>query len=81
MARGAREAGDWDLAAFVASQMLDHDAAYGGSHLALALVLAQKGDTAGAARESGTARSDWRDADPDLPELKQLATMERTAKL
>jgi tetratricopeptide (TPR) repeat protein len=81
MARGAREAGDWDLAAFVASQMLDHDGAYGGSHLALALVLAQKGDTAGAARESGTARSDWRDADPDLPELKQLATMERTAKL
>jgi tetratricopeptide (TPR) repeat protein len=39
MARSAMEAGDWDLAEFIAAQMLDHDAAYGGSHFTLALVL------------------------------------------
>ena len=77
MARSAREAGDWDLAEFIASQMLDHDAAYGGSHLALALVLRHKGDAAGASRESDIARSEWRDADPGLPELKELEAARR----
>ena len=70
MARSAREVGDWDLAEFTAKQMLDHDAAYGGSHLAMALVLQHQGDTAGAAREFEAARKGWRDADPDLAELK-----------
>ena len=27
------DAGDWDTAGFIAAQMLDHDASYGGSHL------------------------------------------------
>jgi tetratricopeptide (TPR) repeat protein len=70
MARSAREVGDWDLAEFTAKQMLDHDAAYGGSHFAMALVLQHQGDTAGAAREFEAARKGWRDADPDLAELK-----------
>jgi tetratricopeptide (TPR) repeat protein len=73
MARSAMKAGDWDLTEFIAGQMLDHDAAYGGSHSTLALVLRQKGDDAGAAREVEAARRYWRDADPDLPELKQFA--------
>jgi tetratricopeptide (TPR) repeat protein len=73
MARSAMEAGDWDLTEFIAAEMLDHDAAYGGSHSTLALVLRQKGDDAGAAREVEAARRHWRDADPDLPELKQFA--------
>ena len=47
MARSAMEAGDWDLAEFIAAQMLDHDAAYGGSHFTLALVLRHKRDDAG----------------------------------
>ncbi len=34
-ARVARDVGDWDLAEYTALQMIDHDAAYGGSHLAL----------------------------------------------
>jgi tetratricopeptide (TPR) repeat protein len=72
MARTARDAGDWDLAEFIALQMLDHDSAYAGSHLALALVLRHKGDEAGATREIDAAKRYWRDADPDLPELKQL---------
>ena len=74
MGRTAREVGDWDLAGFIAAQMLDHDAAYGGSHLAQALVLRQRGDAAGYGREIETARRHWRDADSDLAELKQLAS-------
>jgi tetratricopeptide (TPR) repeat protein len=72
MARSGREVGDWDLAEFTAKQMLDHDAAYGGSHLAMALVLQHQGDTAGAAREFEAASKGWRDADPDLAELKLI---------
>lgn len=72
LARTAREANAWDLAEFLALQMVEHDAAYGGSHLSLALVLRHKGDEAGAARAIEAAKRYWRDADPDLPELKQL---------
>ena len=67
MARSAREAGDWELAEFLAAQMLDHDAAYGGSHLALALVLRHQGDDAGAAREIEAARRYWRARIPTSP--------------
>jgi tetratricopeptide (TPR) repeat protein len=72
MARSAMEAEDWELAEFIAAQMLDHDAAYGGSHFTLALVLRHKGDDTGVARELEAARRHWRDADPDLPELTQI---------
>ena len=58
-------------AEFIATQMLDHDRDYGGSHLALGLVLRHKEDTAGAAREMDVAMKCWRDADPDLVELKE----------
>ncbi len=73
MARSAMETGDWELAEFTALQMLDHDAAYGGSHLVMALVLVHKGDAAGATQELEAAKRLWRDADPDLPELTQIA--------
>ena len=73
LARSAIATGDWDLAAYLADQMLDHDKAYGGSHAVLAQVLRHKGDTAGAARAVEDARRCWRDADPDLPELARLA--------
>lgn len=79
MARSAMDAGDWGLAEFIAAEMLDHDAAYGGSHFILALILSHKGDDAGVAREVEAARRYWRDADPDLPELKQF-TAESGAK-
>jgi hypothetical protein len=52
--------------------MLEHDAAYGGSHLAQALVLEHRGDTAGYEREIAAARRYWRAADPDLAERKLL---------
>jgi tetratricopeptide (TPR) repeat protein len=69
MARMARDSGEWDLAAFLADQMVEHDAAYGGSHVARALVADHRRDRAGAARARAEAARYWRDADPDLPEL------------
>jgi tetratricopeptide (TPR) repeat protein len=71
MGRSAREAGDWELARFIADQMLDHDPSYAGSHLARALVLKHAGDRAGYARESDLARQYWRDADRGLAELQR----------
>ena len=43
-ARTARAVGNWDLAEFTARQMLEHDAAYAGSHYALALVAQHRGN-------------------------------------
>jgi tetratricopeptide (TPR) repeat protein len=69
MARLAREAGDWELAEFLARQMLEHDSAYGGSQLAAALVAEHRGDAAAAAAARAAALRYWRDADAGLPEL------------
>ena len=74
IARSAREAGDWELAEYTAKQMLDHDAAYGGSHLAMALVLEHNGDAAGAKKSLTEAKRYWKDADRDMAELKQIDT-------
>ncbi|HET6463072.1 MAG TPA: hypothetical protein VFH33_04660, partial [Candidatus Krumholzibacteria bacterium] len=75
LARTAMDAGDWELADYLAAQMLDHDAAYGGSHYARAQVLLHQGDNAGATKEIATARRCWRNADPDLAELRALDTI------
>jgi len=80
MAHSAMAAGDWDLAGFLAAQMLDHDPAYGGSHFTRALVLHHEGDAAGVAREVKAARRYWSGADRDLPELKTLAEIEAAAR-
>jgi tetratricopeptide (TPR) repeat protein len=71
-ARVARDVGDWDLAEHTAKQMLEHDAAYGGSHLALALVARERGELEVAQREAMAARKYWQDADRDLKELAEL---------
>jgi tetratricopeptide (TPR) repeat protein len=73
IAKTAREAGDWELAEFTAAQMMEHDPAFGGSRLAMGLVLLHKKDREGAARELKAAKEFWRDADPDLPELQVLS--------
>jgi len=52
--------------------MLEHDPAYGGSHLALALVAEHKGDGPTAAREFAAAATSWAEADAGLPELAQV---------
>jgi tetratricopeptide (TPR) repeat protein len=72
MARNAMEVGDWEFAEYVAAQMIDHDAAYGGSHYATARVLEHKGDPAGALREINAAKRYWKNADSDFPELKAM---------
>ena len=71
-ARVARDVGDWDLAEYTARQMLEHDGAYGGGHLALALVARERGETELAQREAAAARKYWQDADRDMKELAQL---------
>ena len=72
IARMARDAGDWELAEFTARQMMEHDAAYGGSRYATGLVARHRCDAAAAALELHAAEGYWRDADPDLPELREL---------
>lgn len=72
MAHAAVEAEDWEFAEYVAGQMMEHDAAYGGSHYATALVLQHKGEKEAALRALTEAKKYWKDADTDLPELKTM---------
>jgi tetratricopeptide (TPR) repeat protein len=65
----AREAGDWELAAYTADQMIEHDTSYAGSHAAQSAVAQHAGDAARAARELEAARHAWADADPDVRAL------------
>lgn len=80
IARMARDVGDWELAEYTAQQMLEHDPAYGGSHLAQALVAQRRGDAETASRALAAAASYWRDADADLPELAQLKRARLTGR-
>jgi tetratricopeptide (TPR) repeat protein len=66
IARAARESGDWTLARYTAEQMLEHDDAYAGSHVAMALALGHEGDEEGAARHFEAARERWKGADTPL---------------
>jgi len=75
-ARTARDVGDWPLAEYTARQMLDHDAAYAGSHLALARVARQRGEIELLRNEITAARKYWQDADRDLEELAELKKLE-----
>jgi tetratricopeptide (TPR) repeat protein len=69
IARTAREIGDWDLAAWTAGQMIEHDAAYGGSHYAMAVAARHAGDASKASTELELARRCWKQADPDVQAL------------
>jgi tetratricopeptide (TPR) repeat protein len=69
--RAAREAGDWELAAWAATQMIAHDSGYAGAHLAQALVAEHDGDARTAQAEFRRAKELWKDADADLPELRR----------
>ena len=74
MAKVARDLGDWELAAYVTAQMLEHDAKYAGTHYALALLAEQRGDKAKELEEYALAEKLWGEADMDLPELRQIKT-------
>jgi tetratricopeptide (TPR) repeat protein len=75
MARAAREAGDWELAAWAARQMIEHDANYAGGHVARALVAEHHGDQNAAKEAFGRAKELWSSADPDLPELERIRNL------
>jgi tetratricopeptide (TPR) repeat protein len=77
IARAARDAGDWDLAEYTAAQMLEHDSAYGGSHLAMALVHQQKGDGAAATNEFEIAKRYWKEADAEVLKMTELNSPQR----
>ena len=66
IARVARDAGDWELAAYTADQMVEHDPSYAGAHAAQAAVARHAGDDARAEREMDAARRAWAQADPDV---------------
>ena len=68
--RLAREIGDWELVEFTAKQMLEHDAAYGGSHYLAALVAQKKGDATTAAHHLTEMRKNFSAADADLDEVR-----------
>ena len=74
MARWARDASDWDLAGLLARQMLEHDPAYAGSHLAQALVAEHGNDAESAGRAFTKAADYWSEADEGLPELALART-------
>jgi tetratricopeptide (TPR) repeat protein len=79
IARVAREVGAWDLAENIARQMIEHDAAYGGGHYALALVARHRGDVAAADLSLAEAERRWSGADPDLVELTRTRELRSRA--
>jgi tetratricopeptide (TPR) repeat protein len=72
IARAAREAGDWEYAARVAKQMLEHDKSYAGTHYALALSAEHAGDSSKARSEFALAEKFWNKADTNLSELREI---------
>ncbi|MBI3265420.1 MAG: hypothetical protein HYZ58_20005, partial [Acidobacteria bacterium] len=72
IARAAREIGDWEFARRTSVQMLEHDAAYAGTHYALALVAEHDADRRAAGREFALAEKFWNNGDPDLSELREI---------
>ena len=63
IARAAREVGDWELAAWAARQMFEHDPNYAGTHDALALVADHRGDAQTARAERALVAKYWKNAD------------------
>ena len=70
IARAAREVGNWELALWAGRQMVEHDPNYAGSHYALALVAEHRGDAPTARAERALVNKYWKNADPDLAELR-----------
>jgi tetratricopeptide (TPR) repeat protein len=70
MARVARDTDNWELAEYIARQMIEHDNSYAGAHFALALAHEHRRDFDLARTELNTAITLWRKADTDLVELR-----------
>jgi hypothetical protein len=72
MAQSARNAGDWELAGFLAQQMILHNLNYAGGHFAYALAAEHAGKSSEARQAFAAAEKLWSKADRDLPELEQI---------
>jgi tetratricopeptide (TPR) repeat protein len=72
IARTARDAGEWETAAWAAEQMIAHDPNYAGSHYAAALAAEHAGDRSTADAAFARAETYWRDADVNLPEWEKI---------
>src|SRR6266480_1687191 len=72
MAQSARNAGDWELAGFIAQQMILHNPNYAGGHFAYGLAAEHDGRSAEARQALTAAEKLWGKADRDLPELAQI---------
>jgi tetratricopeptide (TPR) repeat protein len=72
MAQSARNAGDWELAGFLAQQMILHNLNYAGGHFAYGLAAEHAGHSAEARQAFAAAEKLWGKADKDLPELEQI---------
>ncbi len=79
LAAQARNAGDWDLARFMAEEMIKHNPQYAGGHFALGLVAEHLGEAAGAKQMFAAAEKLWMQGDPDLPELVLLRAKLKSA--
>jgi tetratricopeptide (TPR) repeat protein len=66
IARVAREASDWTLAASAAQEMIRHDPSYAGGYFGLGLVAAHQGNAPAAKEEFATAQKLWSKADSNL---------------
>ncbi len=78
LAEEARRAEDWDLARFMAEEMIKHNPQYAGGHFALGLVAEHAGESAGARQMFSAAEKLWSQGDADLPELALLRAKLRT---
>jgi tetratricopeptide (TPR) repeat protein len=72
ISRAARAIGDWQVAAQFANLMIARAPEYAGAHYALALAAQHDGDMQRASTEFSLAAKAWADADPDLPEMRDL---------
>jgi tetratricopeptide (TPR) repeat protein len=72
ISRSARAAGDWELAAFTARNLIEHNPNYAGGYYAMALVAQHEGDSERATQLFASARKFWSKADADLPELATI---------
>ncbi|MFY9527834.1 MAG: hypothetical protein WBC04_09835 [Candidatus Acidiferrales bacterium] len=72
LASMARQVGDWDLAKFMAQQMIQQDPSYAGGYYARALANDHWGEADAARQEFATAGKLWSKADSDLPELEGI---------
>jgi tetratricopeptide (TPR) repeat protein len=70
--RAARAIGDWPVATQFANLMIDRAPEYAGAHYAMALSAEHDGDTQRALTEFSLAAKAWANADPDLPEMREL---------